>query len=278
MNRRRGSNVLVALATAALLAGCTAPSEPEDDPAGAEPATTASESSADAEAEAEAASEASTDAGAASGSPSVEACEEVVLEADEQVTGEAVAACAVGMLMAYGSGREYVDDGETYGEADFLFTEDLRSFDAVMHTADGDAGLIVIGADAWLEMDGAWVASDPDSTDPGEQMAAMVGGLYRALADPITVMDVLSGSDTWTVQEDRELITLPDGTDVNAWQVVADEPFTWGEVQVTDWVLWFGSDHTPVGNRGTSTMFGFEGTSSQIFYDLGADITIEPPL
>ncbi|WP_407319640.1 hypothetical protein UQW22_04230 [Isoptericola halotolerans] len=183
---------------------------------------------------------------------------------DRQYTGSELSTCLAALFQAWGSGREYMDDGTTTGDVEFVYTEDVRSFDVVLH-GDATGRLRVVGEDSWFDGGAGW---QPDE---------VMGPLYAVLSSPEALFEVVAPDSTWTVQGERELLTLPSGDDVEAWAVVLDEGYDLGDVSVEEWTLWFADDVTPVGNSGTSSVWGTSATSTQIFYDLGADIVIEPP-
>ncbi|WP_277207229.1 hypothetical protein [Isoptericola croceus] len=257
---RRLAGLTGALLLSASLVACTTAPEDDDGPPAAvvEPAE---EPSDDGEV-----ADPVEDAEPVGGAPSPDACDDIRMVEDRQYAGAALSGCISALLVAWGTGREYMDDGDFVATVEFVYTEDVRSFDVEM---DGDVSgrLRVIGTDSWFDRGAGW---EPDDT---------MGPLYAALSDPAALFEIMLPDSTWTVQPERELISLPNGDDVEAWAVTLDEGYALEEMEVEAWTLWFADDLTPVGNSGTSAMWGVSATTTQILYDLGdEDIVIEPPV
>lgn len=202
-------------------------------------------------------------------------CLAMDLQSGTVLDGASLGACVATALRSYGSGRELVTSADFSGVAEFTYTPELSL------RMDVDSGaeqfmIVLTEDDVWMDLvEGKLVKGDPNG-DPQAQLVAGMGELYRFFSSPDATASLMAASPAWDVLEPEER-TLPDGSVVTAVRLEAAAPFSWMEVQVDAYSLWFTPEWTPVGAQGTSTMAGISGTTLQEFYDLGADITIEPP-
>lgn len=202
-------------------------------------------------------------------------CAALDLSLGATLQGEALGACVATALVTYGSGRMEMTGEQLYGVVDFTYDPDY-AFRVEGTTASGSVSMTYADGKIWLDSGDGPVLGDVDSTDPDVMLAGVAGEMYRYYSDPALTASLVSVAPRWTVADAREARTLPDGTSVDAFRIVNDEPFTWHDVTVSEFVLWYGDEWLPAGTQATSSIMGTTETTSQSFYDLGADITIEP--
>lgn len=212
--------------------------------------------------------------GAAVASP--RECDDVDLIADAKVTGTDLSACVIAFSRAEGSGHLHLQSADLSGEADFVFGEDPATSGSVTG-ADGTTDFVLTPTEAWVTIDGAWVKADAASGDYRAVIASTIGASYRAFADPAAAASLLSSAPSWTVQTDQDTVTLPDGSDVRAWRLQADAPFSAAGVDISEMIVWLGEGHRVVGTQATGTFGGVQTTSLQQFTKWGEPVTIEVP-
>ncbi len=204
-------------------------------------------------------------------------CESLTLGTDVTYSGQELGACVSTALASFGSGRMNMIGTAQDGTASFTYDPDYNF--QVVGTSDGSPlSIIYTDGTMWVDTGTGWVKGDPDSSDPAEQMAGVIGELYRVFSDPAMTADLIASTDGWTSDSERALRTLPTGDDINAVRITNDAPFTWLGFQVQELILWYGDDWVPVGTQATSSVEGLgSDTVTQEFYDLGADIEITAP-
>ncbi len=212
--------------------------------------------------------------GAAMASP--RECDDVDLIADAKVTGTDLSACVIAFSRAEGSGHLHLQSADLSGEADFVFGDDPATSGSVTG-ADGTNDFVLTPTEAWVTFDGEWVKADASSSDYRAVIASTVGESYRAFADPAAAASLLSSAPSWTVQTDQDTVTLPDGSDVRAWRLQADAPFSAAGVDISEMIVWLGEGHRVVGTQATGTFGGAQTTSLQQFTKWGEPVTIEVP-
>ncbi|KTS04310.1 hypothetical protein [Microbacterium testaceum] len=203
-------------------------------------------------------------------------CEDVDLIADARVTGSDLSACVIAFSRAAGSGHLTLQSADLSGEADFVFGDDPATSGSVTGP-DGTNDFVLTPTEAWVTFDGAWVKADPSSGDYRAVIASTIGESYRALADPAAAASLLASAPSWTVQTGQDTVALPDGTDVRAWRVQADAPFSAAGVDVSEMIVWLGEGHRVVATQATGTFGGVQTTSLQQFTRWGEPVTIEVP-
>ncbi|REC98104.1 hypothetical protein DEU35_2605 [Microbacterium sp. AG157] len=258
--RRTPTKVLgLALVTAALvlLSACA----PTNDPGVASATPTAI------------ASQTPTGASAAS---SPEECDGVDLIADAKVTGEALSACVIAFSRAAGSGHLHLQSADLTGEADFIFG-DAPATSGSITGSDGTHDFVLTPTESWVSFDGTWVRANATSSDYRAVIVSTIGQTYRAFADPTASAALLAAAPGWTVQPDQDAVSLPDGTEVRAWRVRADGPFSASGVEVKDMTVWLGAGHRVVAIQQTGAFGGIETTTMQQFTAWGEPVKIEVP-
>jgi hypothetical protein len=204
-------------------------------------------------------------------------CAALTLDTDVTYTGQELGACVATALASFGSGRMDMIGTAQDGTASFTYDPDYN-FQVVGTSDGGPLSIIYTDGTMWVDTGNGWVKGDPESDDPTEQMAGVIGELYRVFSDPAVTADLIAATDGWTSDPERALRTLPTGDDINAVRITNDEPFTWQGFQVQELILWYGDEWVPVGTQATSSIEGLAPeTVTQEFYDLGADIEIAAP-
>lgn len=254
---------LTALA-ALLLAGCSAtPAPSESDTPAAAPTASASPT----------ASATPTPEPAAWSAP--EECTAIDVSPGATVTGDELGACIQTALSSFGTGKETISGAELGGEIRFQYTPEFE-FQGSLETGDGPIEITFLDGIMWIDSGDGPVKGDPESTDPDEQMAGITGELYRVFSDPSFAGDLIAASPSWTVASAPDSITLANGDTVSATRITSDAPFSWYDLPVQSYVVWFADDWTPVGSEGTASFFGASSTITQHYYDLGEPVEITP--
>jgi len=203
-------------------------------------------------------------------------CDDVDLVADAKVTGADLSACVIAFSRAAGTGHLHLQSADLSGEADFVFGDSPATSGSVTGP-DGTNDFVLTPTEAWVTFDGAWVKADASSSDYRAVIASTIGESYRAFADPSVAASLLSSAPSWTVQTGQDTVTLPDGSDVRAWRLQADAPFSAAGVDVNEMIVWLGEGHRVVGTQATGTFGGVQTTSLQQFTQWGEPVTIEVP-
>lgn len=193
------------------------------------------------------------------------------------VSGAVLADCVVAFSRAARFGKESVLTGDASGLARFEFA-DAASLAGTRTDPNGETSFAVTPDGAWITVDGAWVRGDPDSADPQAVLAAGIGEVYRAAADPRVTANLVAASAGWQEQTAQDVISLDNGVDQPAWRLQVLEPFTWAGLTVQEMILWMADGHVVVGTQGTSDAGGVLSTTTQHFYDWGEPVSIEPPV
>ena len=215
--------------------------------------------------------------GAASGREVPEECASLTLATGETYKGKDLAYCVTAALTSYGSGMMDMSGDELQGTVQYTYTPDY-SF-SVEGEANGSAvKLVYNGEGIWADHGNGWIKGDTESDDYEVQMVGMVAEVYKAYANPAVTAAMIAGADTWTADAKTEVRTTPAGDKIETIRIANSEPFTWNEIEVKEFVLWYGEGWVPVSSEATSGLPGFPAaTVGQEFYELGSDITIESP-
>ena len=209
--------------------------------------------------------------------PTPAECDDVELSPAATVTGDALAACVEAFSRAAGSGHEYLLSGDTSGEVDFVYGDAPQMAGSVTGP-EGTTSFVIAPPDTWVTVDGAWVHGDPASSDPREALAGTIGAAYQAAADPAAGRAMIAASSGWTVQTDQDVVALPDGSEVHAWRVQADQPFAALGAEVQEMVVWLTGAHAVVGNQATVSVGGVQTTTLQQYTRWGEPVEIAPPV
>lgn len=275
----RTRTIIVAAAVAALLAGCSGGATSDGTPsgsAGAPPASGAPSTSAPSATVPGEASPGTPGAEEPAASSEVPAeCASLTLAGGETYSGTELGACVAAMLPSYGSGRMHMFGDDIDGTVAFTYTP-LYSFSVEGRTGSGPVRMTYHDGEIWVDQGSGPVRGDVTSDKQDEKLAGFVAEMYRIYSDPAMYADLVSASKGWTADSGTTTVKLPDGSSVESFRIVSDKPFTWHEMPVTEYVVEFGADWVPVSATGTTAFAGQSTTVTQLFYDLGADITITP--
>lgn len=256
---RKSVSALLAVTAMVALAGCSAPAEPDASraPTESSPASAAPEASAEPQ-----------------GWAAPESCDALDLTPGASLTGMALGECIAAGLISFGSGKEHVDGGTMSGEIGFRFDPDFE-FQGTVDSNGEPMTMTFIDNVMWIDRGDGPVRGDVSSENLDEQMVGVAGELYRIYSDPTQHADLMSASPAWTVGG-LEPLTLGNGETRNGIRVSSAAPFTWNEVPVDEYHVWFAEDRSPLGNRATISMMGITDTTTQTFYDLGEPVEITP--
>lgn len=202
-------------------------------------------------------------------------CAALTLAPRATLEGAGLGECVSRALSSFGSGVLALE-GDPSGEVDFTYDPDY-SFHGDVMGFDGPISLTFLNGTMWVDSGNGPVKGDLDSEDPEEMMAGMAAVLYRMYSDIEQTASLVAAQPVWRVQENREPVTLPDGSVVDAYRIVSDAPFVWNEFPVSEYVLWYGEDWLPVGSEATISVMGQTATNTQKYYDLGKPVTIVAP-
>lgn len=203
-----------------------------------------------------------------------DACTALDLTVGASIDGTALGACVSTALVSYGSGREYVETSTSAGEVVFRYDPDFE-MQGDVETADGPMQLTFLDGVMWVDHGNGPVRGDIESEDMDEMMAGLAGEMYRMYSEPTMTAELIAASASWLVGAEED-VTLGNGEVVKAFPITSAAPFTWNEIPVEQSIAWFAADWTPVGVRGTVSMMGMTETTTQTYYDLGADVEITP--
>lgn len=202
-------------------------------------------------------------------------CAALTLAPGAVLDGVSLGECVSQALSSYGSGTMRMT-GETYGDVDFTY-DPTYSFHGDLSGPDGPLILTFVDGEMWVDSGDGPVKGDLQSEDPEEKMVGVAAALYRVYSDLEQTAELVRAQPVWRVEEARDQVSLPDGQIVESYRIVSDGPFTWNEMPVSEFILWFGDDWVPVGDQATINAFGQPMTHVQHFFDLGKPVTITPP-
>ncbi|MGP6169810.1 hypothetical protein ACTU6U_14050 [Microbacterium sp. A196] len=254
MIRRIAATVLT-VGSLALVTACSAP-EPDEKPVNGTEAAQPTASAAD----------------VAWASP-VE-CTTLDLTPGATLDGQGLGACVQTALSSYGSGRESIAGGTGTGEIVFRYTPRFE-FQGTLTTSEGDVHMTFIDDSMWIDRGAGWIRGDVTSEDLEEQMAGVAGELYRVFSDPSMAAEMIGSSPTWVVGPVEDF-PLGDGTVSSSHRITSSAGFSWNEIPISQYSVWFEADWTPTGSEATIQMMGISDTTRQTYYDLGEPVEITP--
>ncbi|RLP77866.1 hypothetical protein D9V32_00585 [Mycetocola tolaasinivorans] len=201
-------------------------------------------------------------------------CSALTLALGAQLEGTALGKCVSEALSSYGSGRIHLT-ADAFGEVEFTY-DPTYSFHADLQGSNGPLTITYVNGDMWVDSGSGPVKGDLNSDKPEEQLVAVTGELYRFYSDLEQTATLIAAQPAWRIDDAKDQVSAPSGDTVEPFKIVSDGPFTWNEIPVSEFILWFGDDWTPVGTQATVSFIGTTGTHTQHFYDLGKPVKIEP--
>lgn len=201
-------------------------------------------------------------------------CSSLDLAPGAQLDGAALGACVARALSSYGSGKMRMD-GDTAGDIEFTYTPDY-SFQGEMQGFDGPVRITFLDGEMWIDSGSGPIRGDVNSENQEEQLAGLAGELYRFYSDLEVTAELIAAQPVWQVQDATELISLPSGDSVESFKIVSGGAFTWNDMPVSEFIVWFGEGWVPSATQATVDVMGMTSTRSQHFYDLGDPVTITP--
>lgn len=276
---RTRTMIVTAAAAVVLLAGCGEGTTPTTDGA---PSSGSTSSATDAPGTPSASGTPSSPAtdGASPNAPAAARevpaeCAALPLAGGGTYTGKALGACVATTLPSYGSGRMRMFGDDLDGTVAFTYTPEY-AFEVVGKNGPESIRMTYNDGTIWVDQGDGPVRGDVESDKQEEMLAGLVAEMYRVYSDPAMYADLVQSSKAWTADSGTKAVELPDGSSVDAFRIVSDEPFTWNEAPIDEYVVEFGADWVPVSAAATMSVMGQRSTITQLFYDLGADITITP--
>ncbi|MGM7670671.1 hypothetical protein [Microbacterium sp. A93] len=203
-----------------------------------------------------------------------DSCTSLSLLPGNTLAGDALGACVEEIMPSLGSGKEILHNSYGTGQAVFRFVPDF-ALQGTTAGSSGGIGVTFLGDQMWVDFGNGPVKGDVNSTDPEEVIAGAASELYRFFTLPSTNATMVASSPSWNVSE-IETVDIGNGETAEAYRITSTEPFTWLEMPVDEYVLWFAPDWTPVGSESTATMMGVTETSRQTYYDMGEPVEITP--
>lgn len=205
-------------------------------------------------------------------------CSALTLDFNTTYSGAEFSKCVTAALTSFGSGRMDMYGDDLNGNVNFTYAPDY-SFE-VTGTSNGQATkLVYVGTEMWVDNGAGWIKGDINSSNQEEMLAGLAGELYRIYADPAMTAELIAGAQEWRSGAEFEMRGLPSGDTVEAYRIVNTQPFAWHDMQIQEFVMYYRKDWVPVGSSATSSMGGMAPmTYAQDFWDLGADISIKPPM
>lgn len=203
-----------------------------------------------------------------------DSCAALDLSPGAQLEGTALGECVSEALSGYGTGKMRLT-ADTYGDIEFSYTPEYN-FQGKLQGTDGPISIVFLDGEMWLDSGSGPVRGDLDSADPEEQLAGAAAELYRFYSDLEQTAQLIQSQPVWNVAQAQDAISLPNGDSVQSYRITSAGAFTWNEMPVSEFILWFGEDWVPVGDQATMSFLGTSATHTQHFYDLGEPVTIEP--
>lgn len=200
-------------------------------------------------------------------------CASLDLAFGATLDGTALGACVATALSSYGSGRMHLTT-ESDGVIEFVYDPEY-DFRGTIATDTGEMTLVFVDGEMWMDSGAGFIKGDLESGDVDEQMVGVTAELYRAYSDVRETAKLIQSQPTWNVSGAKESVDV-NGESVEAYRITSAGAFTWNEMPVAEFVLWYGEDWVPVGTEATMSVAGMSSTQSQRFFDLGDDIVIEP--
>lgn len=204
-------------------------------------------------------------------------CSGITLEFGATISGADLSNCVPVALSSYETGRMHMFGEGLDGTIDFTYRPDYE-FSLTGENAGEQMQLVLVDDAMWMNMEGSWIKGDLESSDPDVYQAGMIAEMYRALADPRMTAQMIAGGSTWVVSDALVPYTLPNGETVEAFEIANSSPISFEGMTLQDFTLYYGADWKPVASIYTSSFGNLgEASSTQEFFDLGADITISAP-
>lgn len=245
------------LAVAAVLAGCSAQTAPEE---------TAPEETAPASPTPDAAPTPSATP-TPSGWTAPDSCDDI--EAGATVDGADLGACVQDVLVAQGSGRIGLSGPMLSGAVDFTFEPAYAFHLDGVGAADARVDLRYVDGAHWLDLGAGPVKADASSADPTQQAAAEAAAYAAPFSDPRAIAELIAASPAWQVEEEPAA--------AGVYRIASVASFTWDGVDVSTFVLRLASDATPLSAEVALTVHGVAGTVTQRFERLGEPVEITAP-
>lgn len=203
-----------------------------------------------------------------------EACAALELTPGTTIDGEGLGACLSTALFSFGSGRESLDSSTGTGEVVFRYVPDFE-FQGTLVTAEGDVHMTYADSTMWIDRGTGVIKGDLNSEDFEEQVAGLTGEMYRMFSDPALAAEMIGSSPVWAISE-IEPFTLGNGEVSQSYRITSSAAFTWNEIPISQYSVWFESDWTPTGSEATIEMMGISDTARQTYYELGEPVEITP--
>lgn len=203
-----------------------------------------------------------------------EACAAIDLALGAQLDGASLGECVSQALSSYGSGRMQLAGGSA-GDVEFTYDPGFNA-QGELQTPEGSMRFVFLGDEMWIDSGAGPVKGDPNSENIEEQIVAMTGEMTRFFADLSQTAQLIQAQPVWNVDGAMAQVTMKNGDPVEAYRIVSGGAFSWNDIAVTEFVLWFGEDWVPLSTQATVDFMGVSTTNSQLFYDLGEPITISP--
>lgn len=203
-----------------------------------------------------------------------DSCSALELQPNAQFTGGDLGVCVADSLASFGSGKMQLT-ADSYGVVEFTYDPEY-SFQATLEGSGESTKLVFQDGEMWVDAGAGPIKGDLESDDPQQQLIGAAAQMYRYYSDPKQTEGLIAAQPAWQTDAEQALVSLPDGSDIDAYRITSADEFTWNGFPVSEAILWFAEDWTPVGVQATVAFGGNAETYSQQFYDLGMPVTIRP--
>ncbi len=189
------------------------------------------------------------------------------------LAGDALATCMDDALAAHGTGRQtlFAAQENAAVQARYVLGDEVG-----YESGGGAQDLVVVGDQAWMKVEDAWVEGDEE----GDETQQAVAGLAASFQDGRFVINTehVRQGGTWRVGA-PERLELRDGDAVDeAWQVSVAKPYTLDDdTRVARHVVWLDRTLSPVKVQTDVTADGASVSGGTELYDLGREVTITAP-
>ncbi|MFI8633725.1 hypothetical protein ACIGEP_14145 [Microbacterium sp. NPDC077663] len=212
----------------------------------------------------------------ATAAPAVETpveCESVDLSSGT-VAGSDLGPCIQAVLVRYDSGTLTISGDELAGTVVYHY-DPMFEFRGDLETGAGPASISFVDGVMLLDDGNGPVVADVDASEPAQQEAGATAEIYRVLADPGFIGDLIGGSDSWRVSAAPESVETPDGA-VDAYRIESTAAYSWYDIPVDAYTLWLTEDYRPVAAESTTGFLGRTATLTQQLSGLGEPVSITP--
>ncbi|MFS0866685.1 hypothetical protein AB3M83_05030 [Microbacterium sp. 179-B 1A2 NHS] len=202
-------------------------------------------------------------------------CESLTVPPGGTVSGEDLGPCLQAALVLADTGTLTLSGDELGGTVQYRHRPDF-AFSGELETGDGAVAMSFVDGVMMLDSGDGPVVGDPESDDPDEQLAGVTGELYRVFSDPGFIADFIAAGETWEIGSETEELSPAGGDAVTAVRARSTAPFSWYDIPIDSYTVFFAEDFTPVSASSTTGFLGHTSSITQDFSGVGEPVSIEP--